>query len=140
MIIQKGVSYVENDIISDKDILYSIGVISYSKLQNLFPDVFQYFPECKLNSSNLGVISSEFNIWLEYESFELKRQIIFAMLDETYETSVRFLIGSSDPPNLPLLQCNDFSVFWILLCFVNIFLIVFCTSIFMVKNKEKMAI
>lgn len=136
MKIAKGISYVDTYVISDKDIINSIGVITYSKLQYKFPDVFQYFRECKLNCSDIGVIPHEHNLYLEYEAFDLKREIILCMLYNDYESSVRFLLNSTPPPKNPLMQYEDFSFIWIIICFVNILLLVLCTYLVCEKNKD----
>lgn len=134
--INKGISYVNDSIISDKDIIESIGIISYSKIQNMFPEYFSFFKECKLNDNPIGVIPSDINLQLEYEGIDLKREIIFCMLNEDYVSSVRFLIKSSNSNKVIISNCESFSIFWILICFTNLLLLIFCSILLYTKNKN----
>jgi len=133
--INKGVSYIGDNVVSDKDIILAVGVITYSKLQYKFPCVFQFFEECKLNENRLCKIPYHLNLNLKLTGFDLKREIILCILNEDYKSECRFLIGSSPPPNLPLMQEDEFSIMWLILCSFSLLIIFACTFALIFKNK-----
>lgn len=134
--VHKGISYINGTIISDKDIIYSLGVVTYSKLQYKFPDVFTEFVECHLNENEDCRIPSYYNLFITLEGFELKREIILCMIFPEYKSEVRILLDSTPKPRLPLAQYDECSIMWLIVCFFNLLILIVCSSLLFIKNPQ----
>lgn len=137
--VHRGISYLNRNIISDKDIMYSLGVVTYSKIQYKFPDVFMKFPECDLDENKDCRIPGYHNLFITLEGFELKKEIMFCMEYPDYESEARILIDSSPKPKVPLRQYDECSIMWLIVCIFNL-VILFVCSVVMYKETVNQSI
>jgi hypothetical protein len=122
MNVDRGLSYVDDRVVSDKELIVALGTVTYAKIQYQYPYAFEYFPECNLNT--MGITAPGYhNTYITLSGFELKEEIIRCLLDPERESEVRKLFGSSPPPALPLMEKDDFGYIWIIICFINLFLV-----------------
>lgn len=127
--VHRGISYLNGHIVSDKDILYALGVVTYSKLQYMFPDVYTKFVECDLDENRDCRIPSYYNLFITLEGFDLKREIILCMAYPDRISEAMILINSSPKPKMPLRQYDECSIMWLIVCIFNLLILFVCSVV-----------
>lgn len=122
----RGSSFYDGKYILDSEILQYVGVKNYSMLQKMYPNYFEFYPDCDIKNKEF-IVPDINNLIIDHSPEKIKQDIIETILYKKHVSNNSFLVISKNPLNFKLKDDNCEISKWIIicLCFVILFFIAF---------------